>query len=608
VPADAQRPVLVFDGDCSLCRIWVGYSQSLTGDRVEYVPYQTAGGRFPDVPVSEFQKAVQFFEGGSRYSGAQAVSHLVSSRPGGGWAPWMYQNVPGAGSIAEALYRFIAAHRNAGYMVTRALWGSRVEPPSYIIASSLFARAIALIYLIAFVSFGRQVRGLIGAQGIQPVTEFFSEVVRQFGSNGFWQVPSIFWWIHSEFGLESIVWGGAVIAGVAAIGRPHTSGQKAALVLLFVYYLSIVNAGQIFMSYQWDFFLLEAGFLAIFLKPVFTRVFLFRWLLFRLMFESGAVKLLSHDASWRNLTALAVHYQTQPLPTPIAWYMMQLPLWFQKASTGFVFVVELGLPFLMFGPRRPKQIAALGTICLQTLILLTGNYTFFNLLAIALCLFLLDDAFFMRVFRVKPKDVRLPAASRSRWAKPPIVHSNRRVSAALFAFIMIVSVAGLAGMFGVRVPAVVDAVLGHAARFGVVNQYGLFATMTTSRPEISIEGSNDAVDWQPYIFPYKPGPLNRAPGWAEPFQPRLDWQMWFAALGNYRENPWLLRFMERLLEGSPPVLELLDHNPFGGKPPKYIRAMVYDYRFTTFEERRQTGNWWKRELKGTYFPPISLRN
>ncbi len=593
--ADAQRPVLVFDGDCSFCRIWVGYWRKLTGDRVEYVPYQSDAGRFPDVPVSDFQKAVQFFEGGRRYSAAEAVFHLAASRPDGRWALWLYQLVPGVGAIAEVLYRFIAAHRNAGYRVTRVLWGSQVEPPAYTIASSLFARAIALIYLIAFASFGRQVRGLIGAQGVQPVTEFFAEVVRQLGPNSFWQVPTIFWWIHSEFGLESIVWGGAVIAGVAAIGRPHTSGQKGAFVLLFVYYLSIVNAGQIFMGYQWDFLLLEAGFLAIFLKPAFPRVWLFRWLLFRLMFESGAMKLLSHDPSWRNLTALAVHYQTQPLATPIAWYMMQLPLWFQKASTAFVFVVELGLPFLMFGPRRLKQIAAFGTIALEILILLTGNYTFFNLLAIALCLFLLDDAFLRRM--------RMPAAS-----SKVKTYTNQYVSAVLFAFIMIVSCVGLAGMFGLRVPAVVSAAVAPAGPFGVVNQYGLFATMTTSRPEISIEGSNDAVNWQPYVFPFKPGPLNRAPGWAEPFQPRLDWQMWFAALGNYRENPWLLRLMMRLLQGSPPVLELLEQNPFAGKPPRYVRAIVYDYRFTTFEERRQTGNWWKRELKGTYFPPISLRN
>jgi hypothetical protein len=329
---------------------------------------------------------------------------------------------------------------------------------------------------------------------------------------------------------------------------------------------------------------------------------LFRWLLFRLMFESGAVKLLSHDPSWRNLTALAVHYQTQPLPTPLAWYMMQAPQWFQKASTALLFVVELGLPFLMFGPRRLKQIAAFGTIGLQTLILLTGNYTFFNLLTIALCLFLLDDVFF-RHKRPDP-NVIPPPRRRGRSTTAP---ANRYVSAALFVFVMVLSVTGLAGMFGVRVPAIVNAAIAPVAPFGVVNQYGLFATMTTTRPEISIEGSNDAVDWQPYIFPYKPGPLNRAPGWAEPSQPRVDWQMWFAALGNYRDNPWLLRLMMRLLQGSPPVLELVKLNPFAGKPPMYIRAMIYDYQFTTYEERRKTGNWWKRELKGTYFPPISLR-
>ncbi len=162
-------------------------------------------------------------------------------------------------------------------------------------------------------------------------------------------------------------------------------------------------------------------------------------------------------------------------------------------------------------------------------------------------------------------------------------------------------------MFGVPTPDFASEIEGRSLPFGVVNEYGLFATMTTHRPEISIEGSNDGMEWQAYEFRYKPGALNRAPRWVAPDQPRLDWQMWFAALGNYRENPWLLRFMMRLLQGSEPVLALIDQNPFAGKPPKFIRAMEYEYHFTTFEERRKTGNWWKRELKGTYFPPISLR-
>jgi len=589
--------------------MWIGYWQSLTGDRVEYVPYQVGADRFPDVPLDQFRNSVQLFEGGNRYPAAEAVARLIASRPDGAWALWAYRHIPGLAPAAEFFYRLIAAHRNAGYKVTRVLWGSAPRPATYHVASSWFARAIALIYFIAFVSFGTQVRGLIGSQGIQPVTEYFAEIVRQFGAGGFWQTPTLFWWIHSEFGLLSIVWGGAVVAAVAAIGRPHTSGQKAALVLLFAYYLSIVNAGQIFMGYQWDFLLLEAGFLAIFLKPVFVRTWLFRWLLFRLMFESGAVKLLSHDLSWRSLTALPVHYETQPLPTPIAWCMFHAPIWFHKTSVVGVFVIELALPFLMFGPRRLKQIAASGTIGLQVLILLTGNYTFFNFLTIALCLFLFDDSFFSSTaVSFSSAAALLARKSKEAASTPPPVHTNRYISAVLVVIVLTISLSGLARMFGLRVPVLVSALSAPVAPFGIVNQYGLFANMTTSRPEISIEGSNDGADWQEYTFKYKPGPLNRAPGWVEPMQPRLDWQMWFAALGNYRENPWLLRFMTRLLQGSPPVLELLAGNPFGGKPPRYVRALVYDYQFTSFEERRRTGNWWKRELKGTYFPPISLRS
>lgn len=590
----ADKPVLVYDGDCAFCRMWVDYWQALTRERVEYASWQTAAEGFADVPRSDFQRAVQYFADGRRYSAAEAVFRLMATVGGFRRIPlWLYLHVPGFAAAAEFLYRFVAAHRNAGYRVTRLLWGKRVQPASYKIASSLFARLISLIYMIAFISFGRQARGLIGQQGIQPVSEFLGQVSQQFGGRAFWMAPTVFWWIRSDYGLEMIVWSGAVVAFVAAIGRPHTPGQKAAFILLFVYYLSIVSAGQIFMGYQWDYLLLEAGSLAIFLKPVWARVWLFRWLLFRLMFESGCVKLLSHDMTWRNLTALAVHYETQPLPTPIAWYMFQLPLWFQKISTGFVFVAELGLPLLMFGPRRLKQIAAAGTILLQTLIILTGNYTFFNYLTIALCLFLLDDRFLSW----------LKAAAKS----PKPLRANRRLSQALIVFVLAISLTQLLDMFGVGTPGAVNDIAAAVSPFGMVNQYGLFANMTTERPEISIEGSNDGMEWQTYVFKYKPGPLNRAPAWVAPDQPRLDWQMWFAALGNYRENPWLLRFMMRLLQGSAPVIQLLDHDPFAGKPPKYIRAMEYDYRFTDYDERRKTGNWWKRELRGAYFPAVSLR-
>jgi hypothetical protein len=324
------------------------------------------------------------------------------------------------------------------------------------------------------------------------------------------------------------------------------------------------------------------------------RVWLFQWLLFRLMFESGLVKLTSHDATWRNLTALSFHYWTQPLPTVIGWFAAHLPMGAQKFSTAMLFVVELALPVAMLGPRRFKQAAAFGTLGLQVLIFLTGNYTFFNLLAMALCLFLFDDRFFAG-FRKRAALVAAPEAYANRW-----------VSAVLFLFVMTVSSIEIASLFDTVSPELA-AVVEAQAPYGLVNGYGLFAQMTTTRPEIEIQGSNDGQNWQPYVFRYKAGPVDRMPGWVAPFQPRLDWQMWFAALGNYRQNPWFVRFLVKLLEGSKPVLALMERDPFEGRPPMHVRAMVYEYRPASIEEWRRTGNWWTRELKGMYFPPVSLK-
>jgi len=559
--------------------MWVEFWRTLTGDRVVYQP---AAG-----PIS----AVEYSTSDERFTGAEAVFQLLSGVSGYEWMLRVYRNLPGFAPLADLLYRLIAAHRNAAYRFTRALWGERVERPTYYKATSLFGRVLAFIYMVAFASFGMQARGLVGSEGILPINMYFRMASAQLGSAAHWRLPSIFWWAQSDFALLSIAWGGVALAAIATLARPYSVWQRGIFGILFVYYLSIVGAGQIFMSYQWDLLLLETGFLAIFLRPSLPRVWLFQWLLFRLMFESGVVKLTSHDPTWHNLTALSFHYQTQPLPTVFAWFAAKLPTLLQQSSTAMVFVVELGLPFLVFGPRRLKHIAAFGFIALQLLIFVTGNYTFFNLLAIALCLFLLDDAFFAR---------------RKKYVPTPPVWSNRFVSAALLIFIMTASCIQLAQMFGAP-RTELDAVLQAEEPFGLVNQYGLFAVMTTTRPEIEIEGSNDGQTWQPYIFRYKPGPLNRAPGWVAPFQPRLDWQMWFAALSGYRDNPWFVRFLLQLLQGSRPVLALMERDPFGGVPPKHIRAMVYEYRFSTFDELRHTGNWWKREFKGAYFPPVSLK-
>jgi hypothetical protein len=314
---------------------------------------------------------------------------------------------------------------------------------------------------------------------------------------------------------------------------------------------------------------------------------------------SGTAKLLSHDPAWRNFTALEYHYHTQPLPTVLAWYADKLPAWFQHSSTFLTLAVEIAVPFLIFMPRLLRISAAWCMIGLQFLILLTGNYAFFNFLTIALCLFLFDDRAFKGfspprfLSRHGPADPRMPAL--------------QRAAIGFFAaFIFVVGLTHVLESFG-DAPGALQAVSQIVSPFQIVNSYGLFAVMTTTRPEIIVEGSDDSEHWSAYEFRYKPGPLDRAPRWVAPMQPRLDWQMWFAALGNYRQNLWFVGFAARLLEGSPEVLALLERNPFPDHPPRYIRAMTYEYSFSSWEERRKTGAWWTRQPAGTYLPPVGMK-
>jgi len=356
-----------------------------------------------------------------------------------------------------------------------------------------------------------------------------------------------------------------------------------------VLYLSLCSAGQDFLSFQWDMLLLETGFLAIFLGSSNIVIWLFRLLVFRLMFSSGAVKLLSGDPSWRSLQAMSFHYFTQPIPTPVAWYMQQLPFWFQKYSNGAVFFIEIVTPFFIFLPRRLRFFGGWCLIFLQVLILTTGNYAFFNWLSLALCLFLFDDG-------------ALPA-----WSPPGAARvTPRKVAVAVAVLVIALGALEMIATFGATLPGPASEMVRLTAPFGIVNSYGLFAVMTTTRDEITVQGSNDGVNWSDYEFSYKPGPLNRRPPWVAPHQPRLDWQMWFAALSTYRNNPWFVNFMVRLLEGSPDVLRLMKNNPFPKTAPRYVRALMFSYRFTNWEERRKTGNCWKSEPSGVYLPAISL--
>jgi hypothetical protein len=317
------------------------------------------------------------------------------------------------------------------------------------------------------------------------------------------------------------------------------------------------------------------------------------------MFSSAVVKFMSGDPTWRNLTALQFHYQTQPLPPWTAWYAHHLPGGFQKLSAAVMFAVEGVAPFFIFGPRRVRLVAGAALVGLQLLIILTGNYGFFNLLTLALCVLLLDDSAWAWPRRASTP-LAGPAPPRGRWS-PWVLRPA----------VVVLTLLSLVPMFGVlRWPATrlgpVALLYDLVAPLRVVDSYGLFAVMTTERPEIIIEGSEDGVSWRPYEFRYKPGDLTRRPAFVAPHMPRLDWQMWFAALSDYGREPWLLSFCRRLLQGTPEVLDLLEENPFPRAPPRFIRAVVYDYRFTDAATRRRTGAWWQREPRGLYCPILML--
>lgn len=475
-----------------------------------------------------------------------------------------------------------------------------------------FVRLIGLVYLFAFWSLALQTDGLIGRDGILPAHEYLTAVDSWATNHGlgigrFLQWPTVAWLSTSDRFLHAVAVGGAVLGGLTMLG----AAPALLLPLLWAGYLSLSVVGRDFLGFQWDALLLEAGMLAIPMAPMTwwdrpgravdpPRVarLLIWWLLFRLMFGSGVVKLASGDPTWRDLSALAVHYETQPLPTVVAWHVSRLPLVVHRGMAAAVLVVELLVPWLMLVRGRPRLAACGVFIALQAGIALTGNYAFFNLLTIALCVTLLDDRT-LRPFRQSPAAYRDAGA----WRRA----APRWLALALAVVTVPVSLVGLARQLGTSLPgeAMVLPVAAAVAPFRSINAYGLFAVMTTARLEVDIEGSDDGVVWRPFGFAFKPDDPGQPPRWIAPFQPRLDWQMWFAALSRYDQEDWLRRFCARLLEGSRPVRQLLDRDPFSGRPPHLLRAVLYRYRFSTAEQRQSSGLWWTRERLSAYSPQLS---
>jgi lipase maturation factor 1 len=458
----------------------------------------------------------------------------------------------------------------------------------YIFSRWLFLRVLAGVYLIAFASLVPQIPGLIGEHGITPA-----------GPDG---------------ALLALAAGGCLVSLSALIGFLTIP----ALIACYVLYLNFTTMGSVFLMFQWDALLLETGFLAIFLAPrqllekpwdgdkysvtptPMPFVWLLRWLVFRVVFQSGCVKLLSGDPTWWNMTALQYHFWTQPLPTPIGWWFAQLPPPVLNVLTVMLFVMELVVPFLIFTRGKLRLLGAVLLALLQLFIALTGNYTFFNLLTASMLILLIDDAQWKRLL---PKRFGYQVT-----AMPPNAF-GRIALRVLAGFIVFCTSMQVFEMFvGYRgLPRLASSVMELVAPLRVANSYGVFAVMTTQRIEIIVEGSNDGSNWSQYQFPYKPGDLRRPPPWVAPYQPRLDWQMWFAALGTVDDNGWFISFMRALLKGEKPVLALLSSNPFRSAPPKFIRAQAFQYRFTTPEELARTGCWWKRTYAGEYFPAASLR-
>lgn len=524
--------------------------------------------------------------------------------------------------------------------------------PDHQISRWLFLRCLGLIYFSAFYSLIFQIRGLIGPQGILPAGQYLQAVARGTGHLRFWFAPTLFWFSSGPHMLMALCWVGIV----AALLVTANVWPRAMLVVCFVCFLSFIGAAGAFADYQSDGMLLEAGFISLFFVPagflpgwgkkhlpVRASLFLLLWEWFRIYFESGVVKLASGDPEWRHLTAMDQYYQNGPLPTWIGWYVQHLPHWFQAATVVATLVMELVLVWMWFLPRRGKIVCFFIVTPWQIVVILTGNYAFLNYLVLILGFLLLDDKFLARFVPARWRPVvqensRLDAET-DRDADlvlhiNPDLHENeeasvpveddalvpvqqhaglyRHLRAIRFAVITVIltwifyaATLPLLQMFWREIP-LPEAPVTALQPFRIANQYGLFAVMTPNRYEIEFQGSDDGHTWKAYPFRYKPQDTATAPGIYAPYQPRFDWNLWFASLGSWSQYPIVPRTEILLLQNDPDVLALFAGNPFSDKPPREVRAMLWQYWFTGMEDRRERGIWWRRQLLGQYAPTLAI--
>ena len=505
------------------------------------------------------------------------------------------------------------------------LFDAKQGSPDRLLPRWLFLRALGVIYFSAFYSLLFQIRGLIGSEGILPAGDYLHAVAQSLGPwMRLWYAPTVLWWSSGNAALVALCWAGLVASLLLVLNL----WPRAMLAICFVLFLSFIAAAQDFSSYQSDGMLLEAGFLSFFLAPAGLRPGLGRsypgprasWLLllwewFRIYFESGVVKLQSGDPQWRNFTAMDEYYQNGPLPTSIGWYVQHLPHWFHAGTVYATLALELGLVWMVFLPRRLRIICFFIVTAWQIPVILTANYTFLNYLVLVLGVFLLDDRFITGILpaRWRTRFPGLIAAGSAAASEEAAIYSESwaealwrrwrvlRLTLTSFLLFWIFYATTAEMLTEAHLP--MSPVLALEP-FRIANRYGLFAVMTRGRYEIEFQGSNDGQTWTPYPFRYKPQATNERPRIYAPYQPRFEWNLWFASLGTWREYPIVPNTEVRLLTNGKDVLELFARDPFHGAPPKQIRAVLWQYWFTTLEEKRATGNWWRRQWIGLYAPTL----
>ncbi len=502
--------------------------------------------------------------------------------------------------------------------------------PGHLWPRWIFLRALGLIYFSAFYSLLFQIKGLIGPNGILPAADYLQAVSAALHLQSYWTVPTLLWFGAGNGALMTLCWVGVAASLLVTLNL----WPRVGLLICFLCFVSFVSVARDFSGYQSDGMLLEAGFIALFFAPPGLRpglgelnppsrasLFLLQWEWFRIYFESGVAKIGSGDLAWRNFTAMDDYYQNGPLPTWIGWYVQHLPHWFHASATVYTLVAELLIVWMLFLPRRFRIACFFIVTPFEVSIIATANYTFLNYLVLLLGVLLLDDRFLEWVLPLRFREwirgkramaaaggtreaVKAPelASARAEW-RERFTPLRRLFAGACLALVFYSTTVLLLWMFmpGLPLPA---APVQALEPFRIANSYGLFAVMTHERYEIEFQGTLDGKTWVAYPFRYKPQAVNEAPGIYAPYQPRFEWNLWFASLGSWQRSRFVIWTEERLLKNEPDVLALFASNPFAGAPPREVRTVIYQYWFTDMRMKRETGNWWRREELRQYAPAL----